>query len=866
MINKVKKIFTYNVIIIILFTAIFNVLYYKFIYTNLVNLTNLYVYNSLNAAAIAVESNIDKKINEVKLISSMDILKYSEYSLDMKLKFLLKFKGYNHSMKFYISDLEGIAKSGDGEIIYIGSYDFFNKAKKGITIMSEPIYNNSQNTWVTEIAVPITDAKGEILNILVAEYNVEELSELVNGIDLGKDTVTFIVSADGLIVTSNIKGICRTVTGECHFSEDEGTKQSLNSLKFKAIALKNGSSLYTYENKNMYAVFKTISNNNWILVASVPEKILYEKIYDITYIISFITLVVLFIAVCIVIYSNKLNKNLIEEKKKNRIVVNSSNILIVRTKNDGTIVDCNDNFINDVGYKKEELCNELIYKIISKEYINIFQSCIIKAADGINISNVDVQLKNKDGEFIYVLWNSNSVSDFKSEIIEFIGTNITKIKEYERKIKKFAYYDQLTKVYNAAYLEEHISKKIKYGNDNLKMALIYVDLDNFKYVNDMFGHNLGNKLIIDVCKRIQSIDDEKFLLCRNGGDEFTILYQDYSNNELQNYISHLSKAVKYDYYINNIKISVSASIGVSIYPKDGETCEELFKSADIAMNSAKELGKDRIKYFNKDMKDKIYEIINIDNMLKEAVKNKEFVLYYQPQYEISDGNLYGFEALIRWIRPEQNIIPPDKFIPQAEKNQLIIPIGDMVLEQACDFINEAVEKGYNDICVSVNVSVVQMMCDDYADRVINIINKKGVNTKNIKLEITESVMIESIEETLKKIKILNKSGIYFSLDDFGTGYSSLTYLKKIPIKILKIDKSFVDTIIDENENKKILSSIIELAHDIDLEVVAEGIEEDIQLEWLKSKGCNIAQGFFMGKPMNKEEAIKRLGSNMYNKS
>lgn len=867
--KRLKQILSYNTIFLVIIVAILNISYCRFVYSTLISLTKMYVSNTIKVATIAVQNNINEKISEVKLVSQLAQISNESLRFQDKLNFLTNFKEKNNTMRFYISNLNGRSISNYGEVTYIQEYDFFKNALKGISSMSEPVYSYYEGKWVVSVATPIYNHhSGTVDSIFIADYDIQELSNLIEGISLGDETINFIISKDGAVVVSNSDILNNSIsrTGFISSDADEEEFATLLELQYKAAEKKEGNGEYTFYGVKKYAMFEPIQNNDWVLISSVPVSILYEKIYILSYQIVIFTLVIFVVVMFMTFYSKKLNMNLEYEKFKSDIVIKTSNMFIVKIKKDGKIIDCNYNFIDTTGYIKENIKDTSIYEVISENYIEIFKNYISSIINKNTVLETTIPIITNNGNLIYVIWNYNIDSYLKKEIheIELIGTDITKIKEFEFKVQKLAYFDQLTGLHNLIYLEEYFDYITKSENKSHQMALIYLDFDNFKYINDLFGHTVGDKFIIDICKKIKEISNDKASICRNGGDEIIILYENIEDDEELNiYMYKVFNSIKEDYYINSIKFSISSSIGVSVYPKDGNTYCELFKSADIAMNFAKEKGKNRIQLFNNEMKKNIYEVVTIENEMRTAIENNEFILYYQPQYKIDTGLLYGFEALIRWKNPRKGLISPIQFIPQAEKNQLIIPIGDWVLGEAADFINEIKKQGFDDICVSVNVSVVQMMCENYVEKVLNILEEKHINPKNIKLEITESVMMESIEDMLQKINTLNLNGIYFSLDDFGTGYSSLTYLKKIPIKILKIDKSFVDTIMDKNGNKEILSYIIDLAHNINLEVVAEGIEEDTQLEWLRNKGCNVAQGFYMGKPMPKEEAIKELGHNMY---
>jgi len=816
----------------------------------------------INSAVQTIENNINININEVKTISNIN-LKYKSSDIDYN-KILEVVKDTLPCEDVFIFNVDGTCFSGKNEVININEYKYFQEARAGKTTISNPVFDRNVKKRNTAVASPIRDSKGEIQKILIVFYDINKLTNIPGAVNFGNETVSFITTADKTMVTSNTDFITDNITNTGNLSESNPKLTFIKSIQDKAAETLSGKADFVYRKDKVQAFFSPFKNNDWILVTVIPTDVLYKEIYDLNMIIITAMLIIILIISITAVYSSKLTIYLRNEKIKNDFIVSSSNIITFKINKSGGIIDYNKNFIKIINLKDSDLKKGSIYNIIPEIYytvFNVFYEKIINSS--INNEQLDMPIIGKDGKWVYILWSASTYNN-KLDQIEFVGTNISNLKEYEKKVQRIAYFDRLTGLNNLTYLEEYFNGITSVNTTNTKIALIYADIDNFKYINDMFGHNAGDNFIIDISNRILSIENVKAKVCKRGGDEFVIIYEYIeSKDELNDYINKVFNAIKNEYYINNIRLNISLSMGVSIYPDDGITYTELFKCADIALQTAKENFKGKIKYFDNSMKNDILEIISIENDLKSAIENNEFVLYYQPQYNIKTGKLYGFEALIRWISPKKGFVRPDKFIPQAEKNQLIIPIGKFAFRATCDFINQLTAMGFHDLCISVNVSVVQMMCDDFVDFIVNTIKEKNINPKNIKLEITESVLIKSVEDIVKKINLLNSHGIRFSLDDFGTGYSSLAYLNQIPLDVLKIDKSFTDTILEQNTNKGILSVIISLAKCCNLSTVAEGIEEREQLLWLSDKNCDIAQGFYMGKPMPEEKALEIIEKNMY---
>ena len=543
-------------------------------------------------------------------------------------------------------------------------------------------------------------------------------------------------------------------------------------------------------------------------------------------------------------------------QKKSDFALSVSNLLIIETDSGGQIIDANEQSSLVLGYLKEEFTNYNIKELF------------VSGLQDDNVKTFTMPIHKKNGEEVHVLWNI--ATEINTGNLEYFGSDITELEDSQERIRHLAYYDILTGLKNRIALEKFIVELLEQENA-LQFALLFIDIDNFKYINSAFDYNFGDMLLIAVVDRIEKINhvnEEKVNLFRIGGDEFAVVYLGYNGyKEVEDYASSIIKAVGEAYTCENSKISITVSIGISFCPGHADRFEEMYKIAEIALDDAKKFGIGRISVFNEDMKRKAESAANMLSDMEEALNKKEYHLYYQPQYNIKTGEFCGYEALMRWISPVRGFVPPSVFIPYAEKSRLIMRLGKWALEEACDFVNELCSLGHHGVQVSVNVSSVQLTDDDFVEVALETIREKGTSPECIQFELTESVMMESVEASLVKVRELNSAGIVFSLDDFGTGYSSMTYLQKLPFDMLKIDKSFVDSILrDGKENsstKEILKSIIELAHNLELKVVSEGVEERGQLDWLREIGCDICQGYYTGIPMPKEEAIMTLGKNIY---
>jgi diguanylate cyclase (GGDEF)-like protein len=432
------------------------------------------------------------------------------------------------------------------------------------------------------------------------------------------------------------------------------------------------------------------------------------------------------------------------------------------------------------------------------------------------------------------------------------------LEDYEKELHNQAYHDQLTGFKNRRSLIKNLSELVS-SKTKGKVALLILDIDNFKYINDTMGHCFGDQLLMKVSDRFESLIEDDCKIYRLGGDEFVILFENFDEiATIEKLAVKLLKGCTTGFFIDLSNIFISISIGISLYPEHGDNLDELLKNADIAVYKAKEKGKNRIVFYNKPMNEVISERVWLEKHLRTALDNNEFILHYQPQLDIATNKVSGLEALIRWNSPELGFISPLKFISIAEDTHLIIPIGEWVLKNACLFLRRLHQQGYENLSMSVNISMLQLIQDDFVDKVMEILNESKLNPKYLELEITESILMESYEDIAEKLKLLKSKGVMIALDDFGKGYSSLNYLKQLPISTLKIDKTFVDTILVDDTEKSLTDLIIKIGRTMDLCVVAEGVETQEQLDYLRSHKCSKIQGYFFSRPVAEEAVVEAI--------
>lgn len=477
----------------------------------------------------------------------------------------------------------------------------------------------------------------------------------------------------------------------------------------------------------------------------------------------------------------------------------------------------------------------------------------------------DYRIKDKDGEYKWIRAFGKALYDQSGNPYRMVGSHrdITDIKEKEMHIKYLAYHDFLTGLPNRAQIQEIIKSEIlKAEEQGTLLGVLFLDIDNFKAINDSFGHPTGDQLLITISRHLTQILDNH-VVARLAGDEFLILIRDIHEKEQAiDYAERIMKLFETALVIYKQYCYISTSIGITFYPQDGESYESLLINADTAMHKAKELGKRNYVVFNMEMKRAVVEKAEIQNNLRKAIEFEEFVLHYQPQVEPHTGKVLGLEALIRWEK-EHKLIPPNKFIGVAEETGLIVPIGDWVVATACAFLKKLHDLGYRELTMSVNISARQLQEDRFVEKVLKVLRDNDLDPSKLELEITETMLIEFLDAKISNVLArLIENDIKISLDDFGLGYSSLNYIKQLPISTLKVDKSFIDDIQSTPESKNITGLIVIMAHQLGLKVVAEGVEKPEQREYLIKYDCDAIQGYLASKPLPEEELIKVLNKNL----
>lgn len=431
---------------------------------------------------------------------------------------------------------------------------------------------------------------------------------------------------------------------------------------------------------------------------------------------------------------------------------------------------------------------------------------------------------------------------------------------HKEHLVRLAHYDNLTSLPNRVFFNEILNKAIQHAKQqNKKFAVLFVDLDRFKNINDALGHPIGDLVLKEMGIRFSKLLRAGDILARLGGDEFIILLNDIGNPKFVGPIAEkLLEASKLPVKVESHEFFISASIGICVYPDDAQSLEELHKYADMAMYKAKRAGGSNYQYYTAEMNTTAHEHIQLEASLRKAIQNHEFVLFFQPQLNLKDGTLKRVEALIRWEHPEHGLISPAKFIPLAEETGLIMPIGEWALNEACNIGKKWQNEGYDPISIAVNISPKQFRHQDVAQIVSDALQASKLDPEFLEVEITETAVMDHADETIEKLNLISKMGVRISVDDFGTGYTSISYLKKFPVSILKIDQHFIKGIPENQNDIAIITAVIALGHNLGFEVVAEGVETQEQMQFLIEHGCDLIQGYYLSRPLPASKIIQQF--------
>jgi diguanylate cyclase (GGDEF)-like protein/PAS domain S-box-containing protein len=525
----------------------------------------------------------------------------------------------------------------------------------------------------------------------------------------------------------------------------------------------------------------------------------------------------------------------------------------------GIILAVNQAFTEITGYRADEVVGKNISLLQSGRHDQAFYSQLWNSLLATGRWTGEIWNLRKNGEVYPEVLSISAIDDENGEVTHYVAVfhDVTAVKRQEEQIAHQAYHDALTGLPNRTLANDRIEVSLAHvKRGGTRLAVLFLDLDNFKNVNDSLGHEWGDKLLLQVANRLVSQVREEDTVARLGGDEFLILVAAVADDEVVvDLTRRLLHSFASPFNLEGNDLFVTASIGVAFYPEDGATAGVLTKHADIAMYQAKANGKNRYCLFTADLSERIAYLRQLENNLRQAIVQREFIVFFQPKIDPFTGLITGAEALARWRKADGVLVNPADFIPLAEETGLIVPLGEQVLDLACQMMHTLNRLGYGDLTISVNLSPLQFVQTNLVERIFAVLSKHGAASSQLELEITETAMMTNLTKTVETLNQLVAAGIAIAVDDFGTGYSSLSYLKRFPIQTLKIDRSFIRDLTSDPSDAQLVETIILMAHNLGITVVAEGVESPEQLEWLKQCGCEQIQGYWFSKPLPAESFL-----------
>ncbi|MGH7738957.1 MAG: EAL domain-containing protein [bacterium] len=555
---------------------------------------------------------------------------------------------------------------------------------------------------------------------------------------------------------------------------------------------------------------------------------------------------------------------LLESEKKFRELFNNANdaIFLYPLSEDavpGKFQEVNDIACQKLGYGRAELLTMTPLDIVDPEDLGEMPKIYQKAIRQEHITYEKTHV-TKTGLKIPVEVNAHTFLKDGQKAVLSIARDVTDRKRAEETIRRQAYYDGLTNLPNRMLLKDRLEQAMSHAHRNKQsLGVIVLDLDRFKNINETLGHVLGDRLLVAVAERLMSSMQEGETIARFGGDEFTFLMPQV--NQVDEAIQHaqaIIKALTDPFKIDGHELHLTTSMGIAFYPDDGENAEALLKNAETAMYRAKEQGRNNFQLYASVMNVSAFKQLLMENSLRRAMEKEEFVVHYQPQIDLATRRMVGVEALIRWQHPDLGLVFPSEFIGLAEDTGLIVPIGEWIMKKVCQQNKKWQDMGLPKVCISVNLSARQFQQRNLVTSIAKVISETGLDPQYVGFEVTESIAMKNADFTIAALNELQKMRIHLSLDDFGTGYSSLSYLKRFPLETLKIDRSFVRDIATDPNDAAIVTAVIALAHSLKLNVVAEGVETEAQIDFLMGHQCDQVQGYYFSHPLSEEQFFRML--------
>lgn len=766
----------------------------------------------------------------------------------------------SESQSLRVANAEGnFTHDASGKIasVHIRDRDYFQRNRDGASalVVSEPLFAKITSNWVITLSRRLNDRQGHFAGLVQAAVRADHFQEFFTSLKLGPGQSVALVDRE------------RRLIARYPAAPERQGKVLENTPLTALIADQQGYGSFTHRSsvddiKRLYVARQVAHYPLYVVIGHAPSNYLANWYQQVQWsVLSTLLLAFVlggWIAVWLRTYdrahalAQDMTRAYENTTRQTRALLDSLPDPAWLSDRQQCLIAVNDAYARACGKPADTLPGQTVAAIWPAEAAEpLVRQDTLALSEQRQQRRTDTQ-QLADGEIRHFEFISTPVLDERGELTGVAGVarDITQLHQDQERIRYLAEHDQLTRLPNRSMLADLMSQALAltFGTQ-AEVALMFLDLDHFKNVNDTLGHEIGDQLLREAAQRLSRSLDARDTVSRQGGDEFAMLIQGYgSPSRLASIAQRLIDALGEPFMVAGHELRVGASIGISTYPEDGKDIGSLLKNADTAMYQAKAAGGNAYRFFTPEMNTRISERVMLENSLRRALRGQDIYLNYQPQVDAQSGRLIGLEALVRWNHPEKGNIPPARFIPIAEESNLINQIGDWVLREACRQTRQWQDQGLPPVVMAVNLSAVQLRQANLAQRIIAILTETGLEPCWLELEITESAFIHDTERIVAVLDELSALGIKLSIDDFGTGYSSLGYLKRLPFDRIKIDQSFVRELPGDTDDVAIVRAIIAIADSLQKEVIAEGVEQAHQAAFLLDHGCRLMQGYHFGRP------------------
>lgn len=731
----------------------------------------------------------------------------------------------------------------------------------------------SSDTYVASLIGPIKDLSSNIIGYIVIDLDFDYVSSLFHNrfVDYNSELHLIAPDAKDLFTQYDIETATSTsVITEYHVSQALIDQLAKESTSINAAIGQYSFELVEIDDGKEFVAYQEIGKTGFTLLAilnydEAMSSVGPVRIWTGVFMLIGVVLSILFATQLINIIATK-DKLLISEERYRLTAEGANDVLWDWHIDEGELI-MSKRWWDIMAYPPEENTSDNFWKkYLDPDDHQLFINTITEHEfSGQNEISIEVKMKNHADQYIWFLLKGKKVYNEKGDLSRLIGTlsDISTRKKQEFQLTYLAYHDPLTNLLNRNGMFIEIDKML--GTNPSKAGIIFLDLDNFKYINDTYGHDVGDKLLIAIGNYLNHLIGANSIVSRIGGDEFVVFVNNTSNVQLQKLSAKLLTTFNQPFDLGDFHCYTSVSIGISVYPDDGNNFTDLLRAADIAMYQAKDNGKNCYMFYNSLLLNTIVKRMHIEEKMRLGINNNEFFVVYQPQIKTETGQVLGYEALIRWKTANQKFISPGEFIPIAEETGLINELGGFVIEEALKTLSKLTSIQNPKPHMSINLSVHQITDDNLGPFLLETAAKYKVSSEQIVLEITETTLMEDLNTVLQKLDVLIEKGFQIALDDFGKGYSSLNYLRKLKIHVLKIDKDFIDDLMLKEDARVLAEFIIQMGKHLSLDIVAEGVETLDQYGYLLQEGCSMIQGYIFSKPLGESELFNQVYTNFSEK-